>query len=219
MNAASPWAPATLLVLGAALTFGSGVQRALELRQPLGSVVPASILGLQGTDITIAPEERKIAGMTDYLFRVYQAQPPQAATGVAANFSIYIGYYDQQAQGHSIHSPKNCLPGAGWEPLQSRERAIQTSAGRVPVNEYLLQNGSTQAIVLYWYQGRGRVVANEYAVKLDMLKDAALRHRTDEALVRIVMPILPGENRNVAAERAYAVARILVPALYQVLPG
>ncbi len=221
MNAASPWAPAILLAVGAALTLGSGVQRTLELRQPLAGVVPDTILGLRGIDVKIAPEERKIAGMTNYLFRVYAAAPARGQESVPAAFTIYIGYYDRQAQGSSIHSPKNCLPGAGWEPLESHERSVETAAGRVTVNEYILQNtgAQAQAVVLYWYQGRGRVMANEYGVKLDMLRDAALRHRTDEALVRVVVPVLPGDSRSAAAERAFAVARVLVPAAYRALPG
>ena len=43
----------------------------------------------------------------------------------------------------------------------------------------------------YWYQGRGRVAANEYAVKWQLLRDAARYGRTEEALVRVVVPLAP----------------------------
>ena len=85
------------------------------------------------------------------------------------------------------------------------------------VNRYLLQNGDARALVLYWYQGRGRVQASEYLVKWDLLRDAALKHRSDEALVRIVVPLVgPEEN---AFELAQSVAERLVPALDNALPG
>ena len=61
------------------------------------------------------------------------------------------------------------------------------------VNRYLLKPDSHRALVLYWCQGRGRVEANEYIVKWDLLRDAAVRRRTEEALVRIVVPIRVGE--------------------------
>jgi EpsI family protein len=61
----------------------------------------------------------------------------------------------------------------------------------VAINRFLLANGGARALVYYWYQGRGRVEANEYRVKWHLLRDAALHGRTEEALVRIVVP-LPG---------------------------
>ena len=42
------------------------------------------------------------------------------------------------------------------------------------LNRYTLKNQGALAVVYYWYQGRGRIVANEYAVKWNLLRDAAL---------------------------------------------
>jgi len=142
---------------------------------------------------------------------------PDSTGAAPLGFSIYVGYYDQQTQGHSIHSPKNCLPGAGWEPLASEPEQVATAAGPVTVNRYLLQNKTQQAVVFYWYQGRGRVAWNEYLVKWDMLKDAALRRRSDEALVRIVVPVRGSVDS--AAATAARVAATLVPALGNALPA
>jgi EpsI family protein len=128
-----------------------------------------------------------------------------------------VGYYDSQTQGKTIHSPKNCLPGSGWEALASSEVNIDTPAGPVRVNRYLLQNNEAQALVLYWYQGRGRVESNEYVVKWDLLRDAALRQRSDEALVRVVVPVTDGEER--AFQVAAQAASLLVPAVYGALPS
>jgi EpsI family protein len=85
----------------------------------------------------------------------------------------------------------------------------------VIVNRYLLQNRTQQALVLYWYQGRGRVASNEYRVKWDLLRDAALRRRSDEALVRVVVPVRSGED---AAALAVRVAETLAPAVAEALP-
>jgi EpsI family protein len=208
------WLPAGLMSLGAVFTVGIETQRPLPLRAPLASAIPVEIDGYVGQDIEISEQEQRVAGMTEYVLRVYERADPGPA---AAGFSLYVGYYDQQSQGKTIHSPKNCLPGAGWEMLTSRTAVIATSEGPVTVNRFLLQKGERKALVLYWYQGRGRVQANEYIVKWDLLRDSALRGRSDEALVRIVVPIT--ESEEDAFEIAANVAQRIVPAVYRSLPS
>lgn len=207
------WLPASLLALGTALTFGLDDQRSMPLRRTLHSVVPAEIAGFASEDLVLTDNEQRIAGVTNYLMRTYRQTPGKALDGA---FSVYIGYYDQQSQGKTIHSPRNCLPGNGWEPLESMPVALETAQGRVVVNQYVLQRGEQRALVLYWYQGRGRVESNEYAVKYDLLRDSALRGRSEEALVRVM--VLMKEDRKSAAELATRVAALLVPATASALP-
>jgi EpsI family protein len=211
--AALRWAPAAVLALGALVTLGIDTQRAVPLRAPLGASVPARLAGYEGKDIQISEQEQQVAGMSSYVMRAYH---PLGAAAGAAGFSLYVGYYESQTQGKTIHSPKNCLPGAGWEALTSSTTPIATAAGTVEVNRYLLQNGQQRALVLYWYQGRGRVEANEYKVKLDLLRDAALRGRSDEALVRVIVPVTSSEEE--AYQLARRVASVLVPAVYTGIP-
>jgi EpsI family protein len=214
VSPARRWAPAALLAVGALLaTVGVKAQRSLALRVPLAEAVPAEINGLHSQNVTISPAELKAVGVTSYLARNYQGTD----TAKAAAFSLYVGYYAQQTQGQTIHSPKNCLPGAGWEPLKSESQQVETADGTVTVNRYLIQNGQQQALVFYWYQGRGRVAWNEFRVKWDLLRDAAIRRRSDEALVRIVVPVHGSETD--ALQTARAAAAIIVPALHKTLPA
>ncbi len=208
------WVPAAVLGVGALFTVGIDTQRSMSLVRPLEEVVPRSIAGFVARDVTISDAELQVAGVTNYLMRAFE--PPTTVAGGGA-FSIYVGYYDRQIQGRTIHSPKNCLPGAGWEALASDAVTIHTAAGAVTVNRYLLQSKQQQALVLYWYQGRGRVEANEYVVKWDLLRDAALRQRSEEALVRIVVPITGSQDQ--AFDLAAGAAEVLVPALNRALPG
>ncbi|HEV2146125.1 MAG TPA: EpsI family protein [Longimicrobiaceae bacterium] len=212
------WGPAILLGLGAAITLGVDTQRSVPLRGPLESSVPARFASYESSDVKISDEERRVAGMSDYLMRVYR--PAGAAAAAAAGayaFSLYVGYYESQTQGKSIHSPKNCLPGAGWEALTSGRVAIATPNGPVTVNRYLLQNKGQRALVLYWYQGRGRVEANEYRVKWHLLRDSALRGRSDEALVRVIVPVTGSEEE--AFRLAAQVAGGMMPAVGRALPA
>jgi EpsI family protein len=214
MSAARGWAPAAVLAAGALLaTVGVTAQRSLPLRLPLAEAVPARIAGLGSREITLSGAEARVAGVTSYLARNYQA----ADTAKTPAFSVYVGYYAAQAQGQTIHSPKNCLPGAGWEPLTSQPERLVIAGGAVTVNRYLIQKGQERALVFYWYQGRGRVAWNEYRVKWDLLRDAAIRRRSDEALVRIVVPIRSSEAA--ALQTATAAAAAFVPALMRALPA
>ena len=209
------WGPATVMALGAVFTVGVDTQRVLPLRAPLESSVPGAWNGYVGHDVEVSEEEQKVAGMSDYLMRAYAPAAMASADDYA--FSVYVGFYESQRQGNTIHSPKNCLPGSGWEALQSSTHAVRTAAGTtINVNRYLLKRGAQSALVLYWYQGRGRVEASEYQVKLDLLLDSMFRQRSDEALVRIVVPVTTSEDD--ALELASRVAADLAPAVDRVLP-
>jgi len=213
------WVPAGILVLGfLAVTAGVKQQRVMELRAPLDEAIPARMAGAQATEVEIAEAERQVAGMTSYVMRSYAPAGAAAAgaAAAAAPFTLYVGYYDSQVQGKSIHSPKNCMPGAGWEPLTSVRQTIATPAGEVAVNRYILQKGNERALVLYWYQGRGRIAANEYLVKWNLLRDQALRRRSDEALVRIFIPVVGSEDETF--NRAAEIARTVIPAVNRALP-
>jgi EpsI family protein len=159
-----------------------------------------------------------ILGVDDYLNRAY-SRPDRTAAG------LYIGYYKSQRQGDSIHSPQNCLPGSGWEPLASGTLTIATSAlgaaTNISVNRYLIQKGVDRQLVLYWYQSHGRVVASEYWSKFFLVRDAVRLNRTDAALVRVVVPISTaledGETR--AEGQAVDFVKTIFPLLPNYLPS
>ncbi len=216
------WTPVALLLLGGALLFTVGRQQRPELEAPLASALPTEIQGMPGHDEPISEVEAQLAGFTDYAFRIYGEPLADTTSGQPVETSwasIYLGFYSSQTDGRTIHSPRNCLPGAGWEALSSTTETIESTAGEaVQVNRYVLQNGDARALVLYWYQGRGRVAHNEYLVKWDLLRDAAVLRRTDEALVRIVVPIQNSEDtafafaREIAAPLISDVDAVLPPA-------
>jgi EpsI family protein len=220
MREITNFVPAAILLTGALLVSGVREQLKVPSRAPMKAVqldAPGYVTG----DIVVPEQERKIAGMSDYVMRSYTRDSMDV-------FSIYVGYYDYQAQGKTIHSPKNCLPGAGWEQMQGGVMPVTADGRTVEVNRFLMANKGARALVYYWYQGRGRIEANEYKVKWNLLRDAAIRRRTDEALVRIVIPLPPsrpgidnGTDPTVAAadKRALEMAAQLVSRVDKVLPA
>lgn len=158
-----------------------------------------------------------VLGVDDYLTRAYY-KPNGEGVG------LYIGYWQSQRQGDTIHSPQNCLPGAGWLPVvQGRlTLADQTSDDRrhPTVNRYVIQKGLDRQLVLYWYQSHGRIVASEYWGKIFMVTDAVRLNRTDGAVVRVITPILGDlpEAETSAEARGVSFVRQLLPQLDQFLP-
>lgn len=213
--------PAGVLAGGCILLFGVHGQESVPLRASL-SDLPRSFQGYTSEDIEIAADERRVAGMDDYIMRIFSRDSLDS-------FSLYVGYYEYQQQGHTAHSPKNCLPGSGWEPLNQRTVTITTADGaRHEVNRYLLKKKSSVALVYYWYQGRGRVAFDEYNVKWDLLRDAALHGRTEESLVRIVVPVsqrAAGKGKVLdelaapADSLAQSMARTIIPEVFRALPA
>ncbi|MEP6925633.1 MAG: exosortase C-terminal domain/associated protein EpsI [Pyrinomonadaceae bacterium] len=66
---------------------------------------------------------------------------------------------------------------------------IKTPAGKtLMVNRYIVQNGNYRAVLIYWYQGRGRATASEYQDKIYTVLDGVLRRRSDGAMVRVMTP-------------------------------
>ena len=214
------WAPAAVLSAGLVLTLGGGTeQRNMPLEQPLSATVLREIDGYVVEDLVVSDAEQSVAGMDDYVLRLYTPAGIEDEEAAAlATSSVYVGYYERQRQGHTIHSPKNCLPGGGWEPLVSSRERIAVGDRTVPVNRYLIGNGPAQAVVLYWYQGRGRVEANEYTVKWELLRDQALHGRSDEALVRVIVPVTE-DGEQAAYDEAVRLARLLVPSVDAALPS
>jgi len=164
-------------------------------------------------DLPLDREVREVLGVDDYINRTY-------VNAAAQPVNLYIGYYGSQRQGDTIHSPQNCLPGAGWQPVEGGPTTLDLGGRRLTVNRYVIQKGLDRQVVLYWYQGRGRVVANEYANKFWLMVDAARLHRSDGALVRVVAPVTRSASGSLAAADAATAefTRTMFPLLPRFLP-
>ena len=132
---------------------------------------------------------------------------------------LFIAYFPSQRTGNTMHSPKNCLPGSGWDPVSSDRVEIPYRGGRASVNRYIIARGAERQLVLYWYQAHDRIIASEYTAKICLVVDAIRMSRTDGALVRIVTPIPPGEGLTKAQLRAESFAQQLVPSLETYIPN
>jgi EpsI family protein len=170
------------------------------LRHPLKDF-PEKLQGWEGiADGVVDQATRDTLKADDVLARFYarspvpdlsQMTPGTKADLVNRSYELFLEYFSTQQQGQSPHSPKNCLPGAGWQPTEEGEMTLTIPglAAPVTINKYIITKGEAQSVVLYWYQSHGRVVANEFSAKFYLVVDSIRYHRSDTALVRVVVPV------------------------------
>jgi EpsI family protein len=219
MMSARLWVVALLMGSTAVLVRVRGdVDRVLPSR-PL-TEMPSTIGTRTAVDIPLNPEILEVLGKGFFLNRTYL--PPSNAPANAndrAPIGLFIGYFPTQRTGQSIHSPQNCLPGAGWVFQSSGVTDLTGPAGKkYSVGEYLISDGQSTQEVLYWYQMHGRSIANDYKAKLYTLADSIRYGRTDAALVRVITAVAPGEDRLDAHKRVVGFAEQILPLLPAYIP-
>lgn len=179
--------------------------------QPLDQL-SNNIASWTGRDLPIDDHVREVLGSGDFMERMYTSATQNPV-------DLFIAYFPSQRTGSTIHSPKNCLPGAGWFFESSRHSKLIAADGRpYDVGEYVISNGAAKQFVIYWYQAHGRSVANEYWAKYYLVHDAIALNRTDGALVRVITMVLPDEDISAARARAITFAAALAPQLHSFIP-
>jgi EpsI family protein len=157
----------------------------------------------------LAPGEAAVLRADRVLLRSYES-----TAGPAAPLHLLIAYFESQAYGRTPHSPKNCLPGSGFEPVESS--AIHV--GDFPVNRYVLAREENRILTLYWYQSGRRAIASEYAAKLFLVQDALVHRRTETMIVRVSATLQHAadtETEREALAFVGAVHRAVLPHLAQ----
>lgn len=219
------WTVVLLLFVTALILRSRGDTDRVVDSEPL-SQMPETIGSWTAQDLPIADDVLAVLGKGEFLNRVYTSTKPidisQTSAPVAANLPIglFIGYFPTQRTGQSIHSPQNCLPGAGWTFDSHRYVTIKDVNGRsFRVGEYQISNGETRQFVIYWYQAHGRSIPNEYVARAYMVADAIRFNRTDGALVRVITQIAPTETVADARNRAVRFTSLMAPMLPRFIPN
>jgi len=159
-------------------------------------------------------ETQDVLKADDLLYRYY-VDPAQGRSTV----SLFVAAFRSQRNGKAPHSPKNCLPGSGWTQISNGLYPIQLQSGQtIEVNRYIVAHGEERSLVMYWYQSRNRVVADEFKAKFWVMADALRLNRTDTALVRVVTPVVDG-NEEQATKLATSFIKSFFQPLHNYLPA
>ncbi|MGJ0490505.1 VPLPA-CTERM-specific exosortase XrtD [Methylobacter sp.] len=170
-------------------------------------VFPMQLADWQGQHATMEDNVINKLGLSDYILADFKQ-----ADGAPVN--LYAAYYASQRKGISPHSPRVCIPGGGWQIADIERKDL----GLLNVNRIVIKKGDMTQLVYYWFQQRGRKLANEYLMKWYLFKDALLLNRTDGALVRLTTMVNPGESLDLADQRLQVFAKEVLPVLPQYIP-
>jgi len=179
--------------------------------QALGEF-PYQLGSWSGVDLPITDEVRQILGPGEFLDRRYSRADDRLV-------DLFIAYFPSQRTGDTIHSPKNCLPGAGWVPLEVGRLTIPGADHRpITINRYVVARGEARQLVLYWYQAHNRITASEYWAKWYLISDSIQLNRSDGALVRIATPRTDHEGMEAVEPRALDFLGEILPLLDRYIP-
>jgi len=161
-------------------------------------------------DQTLEPNVLEYLRPDDYVIRDYVNQPANSSV------NVFVGYFKSLQSNYGPHSPRQCLPGTGWQPQSSKIATIQVPelAEGLPVNEYILEKSNNRILVVYWYQNDRHAWAEEFQAKLTMLPDLLRYRRSDASLVRLIAPIRSGMG-DIELANSLQFARLLLPSLIE----
>lgn len=187
-------------------------EESIPPRQTLAGF-PLQLGDWHGQDIKLEPDIIRQLRLEDYVNANY------VRPGDGGLVNLYVAYYGSQRKGASVHSPRSCIPSGGWEIESIKSATIGAENGRtLTTNRVIISKGTFRQVVYYWFAQRGRTLTNEYMVKWYIFQDAILSNRTDGALIRLVTPLQPWENEDVADERLAAMVRLIYPELASYIP-
>jgi EpsI family protein len=201
-----------ILLIQTALLYSSIRPEYIPTSRPLDSVPHQFGSWNMIQESQIDKDIAEVLKADDTVNRVYR----NAATGSEAN--LFVASFRTQRNGKSPHSPKNCMPGGGWTHLSSDDYAIDAGVGApIVVNRYVIVHGQERELVLYWYQSRERVVAEEFKAKYWVVADAIRYNRTDTALVRVIVNIV-NNDEDTATKLGSDFVRAFFSTLREYLP-
>ena len=217
MKRASRWlrfaAALTVLLVTGVLLQARSRNEVYPTRSPLANL-PQQFESWSGTDIPIPQDERDVLGPGDFLLRIYQpGHNPEPYIG------LFIAYFPSQRAGDTIHSPKHCLPGAGWLPIENSRVQLSLPGERpFEANRYIIAKGTDRQVVLYWYLAHNRAIASEYWAKFYLVTDAMTMNRSDGSMIRLTTPLIRGEDPAVAQKRLVSFASLIMPDMSRYIP-
>lgn len=164
--------------------------------------------------------------LSDYIIADYQetglAGEQNHSTTNHQPVNFYVAWYQSQKKGASIHSPRSCIPGGGWRMDNLAQHIIpnvQHASGKpLTVNRAIIRKGSSEQVVYYWFEGRGRDITNEYLAKWFIFQDSLLRSRSDGSLVRVITNVGEGDSVALADQRLERFLHDFYPTLTDYAP-
>ena len=196
-----------ILVLQAGLFYGASRPEKVTPIPPLQTFPVAVGNWVMLEDYPIEKDIAAILKADDILNRTYMQSSSRSV------IALFVAYFKSQRAGQSPHSPKNCLPGNGWEPVEIGYVDVPAGNRNLHINRYVVAHGEDRSVVLYWYQNRDRVIASEYKAKALLVLDSVRYHRSDTSLIKFTVPF----NRGTSIDQATAIGAEAIQSFFPAL--
>jgi exosortase D (VPLPA-CTERM-specific) len=202
----------TLLCVGGLAVFSISGRTELIPQRTRFVAFPTRLADWQGHLSSLDVATEQFLKVDDYILADYNLPG-----GKPVNF--YVAYYASQRKNESPHSPIVCLPGGGWSITLLERKTFTSADAQYPYNRVIIQDGRNRDLVYYWFDERGRPVADEYLAKWYLLTDSVIKNRTDGALIRLITPISPDEPEADADQRLQSFMHVALPRMTEFLPS
>lgn len=191
---------------------------------------------LTSVDALVIPERQTFAGLPSEFVgwrSEVREMTPDVAEAIGADdtivvdmvseagdyLNVYAAYLEARRDGRSWHSPRQCIPGGGWE-IKSHTVVADGAFNGAPLNynRLVIENRGARQLVYYWYPQRGRNIANEFMMRFYLTYDAVSRKRSDGAMVRLMTNVANEEGLGAADARLKAALARMEPFLPKYIP-
>ena len=204
---------AAIMVITFAILHFTNHSESIKANKPFNTF-PMTIGPWHGVTSRFDQKVYDILGVNDSILASYHS----AKQG---EVSLYVGFYQSQKEGDLIHSPKNCLPGSGWNITETSIEKVDVGTKSAPkfinVIKLILEQDAQKQVVLYWFQSRGRIISSEYMQKIWLVIDSITKHRTDGSFVRVIAPVVKSEDATIKIMKNFI--RDIYPYLKEYIPS
>lgn len=181
------------------------------IRTPL-SQFPVRLDDWRGVESRLDSTVEAVAGANDYYLGDFISEENDAV-------NVYISYYSDQKHGQIPHSPKVCIPSAGWNIKSNNSALLKNNDGNTfKVNRLVIEKDGHVTVAYYWLKQAEKIYTNELYARLDLIRIALEENRTDGALIRIVTHLKSGEDEVDADNRLKVVSQSVIGHLSKFVP-
>jgi EpsI family protein len=143
----------------------------------------------------LEPDVARVLAADRYVHRFYGLR----STNFAQRIEMDVAYYQRPQAGASMHSPLNCLPGTGWQVIESRTTQVRSGERTWDIRRLIVDRKGYRIAMAYWFQNRDGVVGNEFQQRMRLLRNGLQGRATDAALVRVMALDTDGGRRALDA--------------------
>lgn len=202
----------TLVYLMLTLTWAFiylSARTAVPVVNPLAKFPAACQEWRMTSQVRFSNEILSVLKPTDYLSREYESLGGR-------RIRLYIGYHDGGKKSGEIHSPKNCLPGNGWQQVSTEQMHLSEQLGNINLVKAVYQKGESRELFLYWFQMQQKTFSNEYSLKLAGISNSIIHGRKDTSFIRVSVPFEVDEKE--ATEAGINFIRDMYPLMRDFIP-